>query len=185
MTHAETPRLQRSSLASIRAYQGSRPRISDNVFLADGARIIGNVDLAPLVGVWFNVVIRGDVNVITIGEGTNIQDNAVVHCTSGTGPTHIGRRVTVGHAAVVHGCTVEDECLIGMQAVILDGAVIGTQSIVGAGAVVTQGTHIPPRSLVVGAPARVVRQLRDEEIASLHRSAENYIQYASSYTFEE
>lgn len=172
-----------SPLASICAFSGVAPKIAESAFIADGARIIGDVTIEEGCGIWFNVVIRGDVNSITIGRNTNIQDNAVIHVTHERAATHIGKCVTVGHLALLHGCTVEDYCLIGMHAVVMDGAVIGTESIVGAGAVVTGGTIIPPRTLVLGSPAKAVRPLRDKEIESLHESAANYVNYQKGYNF--
>lgn len=183
MTSESAKMPRRSRLASVLSYGGVEPSIADTVFLADGARIIGDVTLEDDVSIWFNAVVRGDVHSIHIGAGTNVQDNAVIHCTFQTAPTRIGKCVTIGHLAMLHGCTVEDECLIGMQAVVLDGAVVGAQSLVGAGAVVTQGTVVPPRSLVLGSPAKVVRSLRDDEIEGLKKSAQNYLRYTEGYSF--
>lgn len=157
------------------------PELDSSVFIADSAQVIGDVRLGPESSVWFNAVVRGDVNWIRIGAASNIQDNAVVHVTNRTAPTLIGDRVTVGHAAVVHGCTVEDDVLVGIGAVILDHAVIGHDSLVGARALVTGGTRIPPRSLVLGSPARVVRPLTDEEVEQVHAFARNYVGYARIY----
>jgi len=136
--------------------------------------------LGPKVSIWHCAVLRGDINFIEIGQGTNIQDGAIVHVADER-PCRIGRDVTVGHGAILHACTVEDECLIGMRATILDGAVIGTQSIVGAGAVVTQGTLIPPGSMVLGMPAKVVRALTTNERAGLKASAEKYVIVAEAH----
>jgi carbonic anhydrase/acetyltransferase-like protein (isoleucine patch superfamily) len=157
------------------------PRLDDSVFIAESAQVIGDVHLGPESSVWFNAVVRGDVNWIRIGARSNIQDNAVVHVTNRTAPTLIGDRVTVGHSAVVHGCTVEDDVLVGIGAVILDHAVIGHDSLVGARALVTGGTRIPPRSLVLGSPARAVRSLTDEEVEQVHAYARNYVGYARIY----
>jgi carbonic anhydrase/acetyltransferase-like protein (isoleucine patch superfamily) len=174
---------KKSALASICAFSGHVPKIAESAFIADGARIIGDVTIEENCGIWFNVVIRGDVNTITIGSNTNIQDNAVIHVTFEHAATHIGRGVTIGHLALLHGCTIEDYCLIGMHSVIMDGAIIGAESIVGAGAVVTGGTIVPPRSLVLGSPAKVIRSLKDAEIESLHRSASQYVDYQKGYNF--
>jgi carbonic anhydrase/acetyltransferase-like protein (isoleucine patch superfamily) len=174
---------QKSPLASICCFRGHWPKISQSAFLADGARIIGDVEIGENCGIWFNVVIRGDVNTIAIGHSTNIQDNAVIHATQDTAKTSIGNGVTIGHLALLHGCTVEDYCLIGMHSVVMDGAIVGKESIVGAGAVVTQGTIIPPRSLALGSPAKVVRALKDSEIEALHTSAKRYIDYTKGYDF--
>lgn len=149
------------------------PTIAPGAYLADNAAVAGSVTLAEGVNVWYGAVLRGDTAPITVGEGANIQDGVVVH--SGRGfPVTIGRDVTVGHRAVVHGCTVEDRCLIGMGAILLNGCTIGTGSIVAAGALVPQGAVIPPGSLVVGMPGRVVRTVRPEEAEDLPQSAERY-----------
>lgn len=156
------------------------PTVAESAFVAEGAHVVGDVRLGASVSVWHCAVLRGDINSIEVGEGTNIQDGAVVHVADAF-PTIIGRNVTVGHGAAIHACTVGDECLVGMHAAILDGAVIGARSIVGAGAVVTQGTVVPPGSLVVGMPARVVRALTDAERASLRASAEKYVGVAAAH----
>lgn len=169
----------------IRDFLGVSPRYDDSNFIAPSADVIGDVTLGRGASVWYHVTIRGDVNWIRIGEATNVQDNTMIHVTHGTAPTDIGARVTIGHAAILHGCTVEDNVLIGMGATILDHAVIGTNSIVGARALVTQRTQIPPRSLVLGAPARVVRMLTDEEVESIGQYAQNYLRYSAIYRGEE
>ena len=128
-----------------------------------------------------NVVLRGDVNHIRIGRRTNIQDGSVVHVMSDTHPTTVGDDVTVGHGALLHGCAVEDRCLISMGAIVLNGAVVGTESIVAAGALVVEGATIPPRSLVMGSPARVRRSLTDDEVRSIQRYADNYVDYRREY----
>lgn len=173
----------RSPLASVCAYQGRWPQLHESVFLADGARVIGDVSLGKDCSIWFNTVVRGDVHTIVVGEQTNIQDGAVIHCTFKKASTTIGRRVSIAHLAMIHGCTIEDECLIGMQAIVMDGAVIGRGSIVGAGAVVTQGTQIPPRSLVLGAPAKVVREVKPEELAAVLATCDRYMEYTKGYKF--
>ncbi len=162
-------------------FLGTSPQFDDSVFIADTARVIGDVRLGSESSVWFGAVLRGDVNRIRIGARSNVQDNAVVHVTNRTAPTTIGDRVTVGHSAVVHGCTVEDDVLVGIGAVILDHAIIGHDSLVGARALVTGGLRIPPRSLVLGTPARVVRELTEEEILQVHEFARNYVRYARIY----
>jgi carbonic anhydrase/acetyltransferase-like protein (isoleucine patch superfamily) len=173
----------RSRLASVCAYHGRWPQLHESVFLADGARIVGDVMLGKDCSVWFNTVVRGDVHSIVVGEQTNIQDGAVIHCTFQKASTTIGRRVSIAHLAMIHGCTIEDECLIGMQAIVMDGAVIGRGSIVGAGAVVTQGTKIPPGSLVLGAPAKVVREVKPEELAAVLATCDRYMEYTKGYHF--
>jgi len=151
-----------------------QPKLGRGVYIARGATVLGAVTLGDGASVWYGVVLRADINRIVVGRGTNIQDNAVLHLSEEL-PCILGDRVTVGHSAVLHACTVEDECLIGMGAVVLDGAVIGAQSIVGAKALVTQGTRIPPGSLVLGAPAKVVRPLTEAERAKLKLNAEHYV----------
>ena len=150
------------------------PDTGKALFLAWNAEIVGNVVLGEDVTVWFGAVLRGDIAGIRVGSGTNIQDNATVHVDYNKS-CHIGSGVTVGHNAIVHGCTVEDGSLIGMGAIILSGAVIGRESIVGAGALVTGGKVFPPRSLIIGSPAKVERELTGEELERLKRSAANYI----------
>jgi carbonic anhydrase/acetyltransferase-like protein (isoleucine patch superfamily) len=141
---------------------------------------VGDVRLGAQCSVWPSCVLRGDINYIEVGEGTNIQDGSVVHLADDF-PAIIGRYVTVGHLAIVHACVIEDECLIGMHATVLDGAVVGAQSLVGAGALVTKGMKIPPGSLVLGTPARVLRALTEPERAELRLSAEKYIQVAAAH----
>lgn len=140
--------------------------------------------MGPFTSVWFNVTIRGDIHSIRIGRECNVQDNTVIHVTGGTGPVHIQDRVTIGHGAIVHACTIERNVLIGMGAVILDNAVIGHSSIVGASALVTARTVVPPRSLVLGAPAKVVRELTDEEVWSINRYADNYLRNSAAYKMD-
>ncbi len=163
------------------AYKGITPKIHPSVFIADGAHIIGDVEIDKDSSVWFNTVIRGDVHYIRIGERSNIQDNVVVHVTSKKFPTNIGSNVTIGHNAVIHACTINDYCLIGMGAVILDGAAVGPYALVAAGAVVTMGMNIPEGTLAAGVPAKIIRTLTDEERHSLAQSAQNYVDYVASY----
>lgn len=150
------------------------------VYIADGARVIGNVSFGPNTSVWFNAVVRCDNEPMTIGAGTNIQDGAVLHSDPGF-PLSLGANVTVGHAAIVHGCTVEDDCLIGMGATVLNGAKIGRGSIVGANALVTEGKEFPAGSLIVGTPAKAVRSLTEEDAARIRRTAEHYVANAARY----
>ena len=151
-----------------------RPILGKNVFIAKNATVIGDVTLGAHASVWYGAVLRGDINRIVVGHHSNIQDNAVLHLADDF-PCLLGNWVTVGHSAIVHACKVGDEVLVGMGAVILDGAVIGRQSLIGAKALVTQGTKIPPGSLVLGAPAKVVRKLTKEERAGLKWWAEKYV----------
>lgn len=162
-------------------YKGKSPRIASTALLLPGVTLIGDVELGEESSVWFGTVIRGDVNWIRIGDMTNIQDRCVVHVTLDKHPTVIGDRVTVGHGAILHGCTVEDACLIGIGATVLDDAVIGKHSLVAAGALVTPHTRIPPESLVMGIPAVVKRRLTSAEIDNLEASARRYVSYANNY----
>ena len=157
----------------IRASRGIRPRIAASARGAADIAVIGDVTVEEEVSLWYGCVLRGDVSPIRIGAGSNIQDGCVLHGAEDL-PTVVGRQVVVGHRAVVHGCVVEDGCLIGMGAVLLNGCRIGAGSIVGAGALVTEGKVIPPRSLVVGVPGRVVRTVTDEEAAAVRANAEDY-----------
>lgn len=165
----------------IYAYNGIQPNIHPTAFVAATATIIGDVELGEDSSVWFNVVVRGDVNPIRIGQRTNIQDNSTLHVTFQKSSLNIGSNVTVGHAAILHGCTIEDDCLIGMGARILDGAHIGRFSLVAAGALIREGEKIPEHSLVAGVPAIVKRSLTEEEIALIKRSSERYVGYKLSY----
>jgi carbonic anhydrase/acetyltransferase-like protein (isoleucine patch superfamily) len=157
------------------------PRLAESAYIAPGACVIGDVHIGVDSSLWFNVVVRGDVNFIRIGDRTNIQDGSVIHVTRDTHPTVIGDDVTVGHSVTLHGCTVEDGCLIGIGAIVLDGATIGAASLVGAGSVVAPGTRVPPRSLVLGSPAKVKRALTEEECSNLLSFAENYLSYQKDY----
>ena len=169
-------------------YQGMSPCIDKNVFVAPSADIIGEVSIGSGSSIWFGCVLRGDVNSISIGKNTNVQDLSMVHVTHYTRddrsdgfPTIIGDNVTVGHRVMLHGCVIEDACLIGMSATILDGAVIGKESIVGASSLVTKNKIFPPRSLIMGNPAKLIRELSEEEVASLYKSASNYVKFMTSY----
>lgn len=157
----------------VRPVSGHSPSIDPSAWVAPGAVIVGNVRLEAGSSIWFNTVLRGDKEAIVIGEGSNVQDNCAAHVAEGF-PLTLGKRVSVGHGAVIHGSTIEDDCLIGMGSVVLDGAHIGTGSLVAAGAVVLGGTVVPPGSLVAGTPAKVRRQLSDEEKQGLIENAESY-----------
>jgi len=166
------------------------PEPSKSTWIADSADVIGNVTLGDNVSIWFGCVIRGDVHRIKIGDRSNIQDLSMVHVThykkedmSDGNPTIIGNDVTVGHRVMLHGCTIKDACLIGMSATILDGSVIGKESIVGAGSLVTKNKKFPPRSLIMGSPAKVVRQLTDAEVQELYDSAKRYVEFKDSYLY--
>src|ERR1051325_6499810 len=165
----------------IRLYKGVSPQIAPTAFIEQSAQIIGDVHIGEHSSVWFNCVLRGDVYHIRVGAETNIQDGTVIHVTSGRFATVIGDRVTVGHNAVLHGCTVKDRSLIGIGAIILDDVTVGEESFVAAGSLVTPGTVIPPRSMVMGAPARVRREVTEEEIARIDAHWKNYIEYKNTY----
>jgi len=169
-------------------YKEYSPSLGKNSWVAPSADVIGEVTVGEDCSIWFGCVVRGDVHYITIGDRTNIQDLSMVHIThhkkadrSDGHPTVIGNDVTVGHRVMLHGCTIEDACLIGMSATILDGAVIGKESIVGAGSLVTKNKKFPPRSLIMGSPAKVVRSLNDEEVKELYASATRYVKFKNSY----
>lgn len=178
-------------MAEIYGYRSLRPRIHENTFLAPGAMLIGDIELAEGVSIWYNTTLRADVNSIRVGRYTNIQDNTIVHEDSGRGtgredglPTVLGDYVTVGHGSILHACVVEDYCLIGMGAILLDGVVVGRGSVVGAGALVTKNTKIPPFSVVVGSPARVVRTLPMEDIDERMDQAMHYYRLSQEHRLE-
>ncbi|MBE0490688.1 MAG: gamma carbonic anhydrase family protein [Sulfurospirillum sp.] len=168
-------------------FEGISPQIGAKTFVAPSASVIGDLVIGDEGSIWYGVVIRGDVNHIRIGNRSNIQDLSMLHVTHKSlknpqgNPTIIGDDVTIGHMVMLHGCTIEDACLIGMKAVVLDGAIIGKESIVGAGSLVTKGKVFPPRSLIMGSPAKVVRALSDEEVASLYKSAKDYVTFKNKF----
>jgi carbonic anhydrase/acetyltransferase-like protein (isoleucine patch superfamily) len=165
----------------IDSFLGRTPALGDDVYVSETAAVIGDVTLADGASVWFGASLRGDVHWIRIGAGSNVQDNATVHVSRGTHPCDVGAGVTIGHNAVVHGCTIHDNVLVGMGAVVLDGAEVGAGSLIGAGALVTGGTEIPPRSLVLGSPARVVRALTEAEVERNRANAVHYVRMARMY----
>ena len=165
----------------IRTHKGTTPTVDASAFVDQSAQVIGDVHIGAESSVWMNVVIRGDVHRIRIGRRSNVQDLTMVHVMRDTHPTTIGDEVTVGHTAVLHGCTIENRVLIGMGAMLLNGAHIGADSIVAAGSLVTEGTRIPPRSLVMGRPATVKRPLTDAEVADIRWYADNYVAYRLDY----
>ena len=158
----------------LETYLDQSPQVDESAYVAKGAVVIGAVTLGKHSSIWHGSVLRGDINTIEIGEGSNVQDGTMVHLADDYG-VKVGKYVTIGHAAMIHACEIGDECLIGMQATVLDGAVVGAQSIIGAGALVTKGTQIPEGSLVLGSPAKVVRTLSPEERAALKGWAEKYV----------
>jgi carbonic anhydrase/acetyltransferase-like protein (isoleucine patch superfamily) len=170
----------------IKPYQGKTPRIDPTAFVAETAVIIGDVEIGPRANIWYGVVIRGDINHIRIGAETNIQENTVIHVDFndrglGDCATIIGERVTVGHGAILHGCQIADDCLIGMGATVLSGAKIGAGSVVAAGALVREGQQIPERSLAMGMPAEVKRQLPQEAVEKIRQSAASYVELAAQH----
>jgi carbonic anhydrase/acetyltransferase-like protein (isoleucine patch superfamily) len=165
----------------IKSFQNIYPKIDETVYIAENATIIGDVEIGAESSVWFGSIVRGDVNYIRIGERTNIQDGSIIHVSSQTHPTVLEDEITLGHRVTLHGCYIETGCLIGIGAIVMDGARIGAHSLVGAGSLVTPNTQIPPRSLVLGSPARVRRELTDEEIAKQARFWENYVELARVY----
>jgi carbonic anhydrase/acetyltransferase-like protein (isoleucine patch superfamily) len=168
----------------LRPYKSVVPTVHPTAFVDESAQVIGDVHLGRESSVWMNVVIRGDVNRIRIGERSNVQDLTLVHVMHETNPTVIGDDVTIGHSAVIHGCTIEDRCLIGMGAILLNGSVVGTGSIVAAGSLVPEGMVIPPGSMVMGVPARVRRPLTAEESASIQGYADRYVRYRLDFQTE-
>ncbi len=172
-------------MAKIGAYKGIYPKIHPTVYLSENVFVIGDVEIGEDSSVWFGSVVRGDVNYIRIGKRTNIQDNSVVHVTHDTHPTVIGDNVTVGHRVILHGCTLGNNILVGMGAVIMDGVQIEDFVLVGAGALITPNKKIPSGVLVAGFPAKVVRELKDDEIKMIEQSATNYVNYKNEYLREE
>ena len=161
-------------------FEDNTPRMDPDSWVASNAVIIGKVELKKDSNIWFNVTLRGDVEPITVGEGSNIQDGSVVHTDPGC-PTIIGKNVTIGHLVMLHGCVIEDDCLIGIGSTILNKAKIGKNSIIGANALITENKVIPERSLVLGSPGKIVRQVTDEEIKSIKKNAEHYVANYKKY----
>jgi carbonic anhydrase/acetyltransferase-like protein (isoleucine patch superfamily) len=165
----------------LKSYRGVEPIVAANAFIEDTAMIIGDVVIGSDSSVWFHAVVRGDVHFIRIGHRTNIQDLSLLHVSHDTYPLTLGDDITIGHHVVLHGCTIRDRVLVGMGSIIMDGAVIEEDCIIGAGSLVTERTQIPPKSLVIGSPARVKRMLTTDEIAWIRESASNYVRYAQHY----
>ena len=166
---------------SLISARGKTPTLDSDVFVADGAKIIGDVVIGAKSSVWFNTTLRGDVMPIYIGRESNIQDGSVLHGTYGKFACEVGNRVTIGHTVILHGCKVGNSCLIGMGSILMDGVEIGEQSVVGAGSLVTEGKKFPAKSLIMGRPAKLIRPLNEEEINFLEQSADNYLLYKSWY----
>lgn len=158
-------------------YNNFFPKIHPSVFLAPGVKIIGDVEIGKYSSIWYNSVLRGDIHYIKIGEQTNIQDCSMLHVTNDEYPLNIGSRVTVGHSAKLHGCTINDNCLIGIGAILLDGSVVEEKSLVAAGAVVTPNFVVPSGKLAAGVPAKIIRDLTDEDIKEIQRSVNSYLEY--------
>ena len=165
----------------LKSFKGKRPLLAESVYIEESAQVIGDVTIGVDSSVWFNAVVRGDVNYIRIGERSNIQDASVVHVTHKTHPTVIEDDVTVGHSVTIHGCTIRSRVLIGMGAVILDGAIVEPDCVIAAGALVAEGVTIPSGWLAMGLPAKPVRELTDDEKAMLIKSARNYVGYKNDY----
>ena len=165
----------------LRPYKGTHPRVHATAFVDESAQVIGDVELGAESSVWMNCVLRGDVHRIRVGARSNVQDGTIVHVMNGTHPTTIGDDVTIGHAAIVHGCTLRDRILVGMGAILLHGVEVGEDSIVAAGSLLPEGLVVPPRSLVMGSPGKVRRQLSDEDVASIRAYADRYVQYRLDY----
>jgi carbonic anhydrase/acetyltransferase-like protein (isoleucine patch superfamily) len=165
----------------LRPFRGVLPRVDPTAYIDQSAQVIGDVDIGAESSVWMSVVIRGDVHRIRIGRRSNVQDGTVVHVMKDTHATTIGDNVTIGHAAIVHGCTIEDQCLIGMGAILLNGSRVGAQTIVAAGTLLVEGMNVPPRSLVMGSPGKVKRLLTHAEIVEIQRYADRYVSYRLDY----
>lgn len=168
----------------IRAYRGIVPKIAASAYIDPSAQVIGDVAVGERSSIWPNVTARGDVHSIRIGDDSNVQDNSVLHCDEGLFPLEIGNRVTVGHLAMLHGCTIEDDCVIGIGAVVLNGAKIGKGSVIAAGAVVPEGAEVPPDSIVMGVPGKVKRQLTEDERQRFRENAKHYVEAARIYKDE-
>jgi gamma-carbonic anhydrase len=168
----------------IRSYRGVVPRIAASAYVDPSAQVIGDVVVGERSSIWPNVTVRADINIIRIGQETSIQDNSALHCDEGPFPLLIGDRVTVGHLAMLHGCTIEDECLIGIGATVLNGAKIGKGSVIAAGCVVPEGADIPPSSLVMGVPGKVKRQVTDEEQQRFREGVQHYVRATQIYREE-
>jgi carbonic anhydrase/acetyltransferase-like protein (isoleucine patch superfamily) len=165
----------------LRSFRGVAPRVHPTAFVDESAQIIGDVEIGEESGVWMGAVLRGDIHAIRVGIRTNIQDGTVVHVMSGSHPTTIGDSVTIGHGAIVHGCTIEGRCLIGMGAILLNGVHVGSGSIVAAGTLLVEGMKVPPQSLVMGNPGKVKRLLTQAEVADIQQYADRYVQYRLDY----
>ena len=172
-------------MALIKSVRGHHPTYDESCWFAENATIVGDVVMGENCTVWFNAVIRGDVNSIRIGHHSNVQDGAVIHCTYQRFATTIGNYVSIAHNAIVHGCTIEDHVLIGMGSIVMDGAVVGEGAIIAAGAIVTQGTKVPPGTIYAGNPAKYLNDVSPELNAAIDRTANNYLTYSGWFKEEE
>jgi gamma-carbonic anhydrase len=166
---------------SIITYKGMTPKIHPSAFICEGVKIIGDVEIGQDCSIWYNTVIRGDVHYIKIGEGTNVQDLSMLHVTNSRFALDIGKFVSIGHSVTLHGCTVKDHCLIGIGANVLDGAVVNSHTLVAAGSLVREGFIVPEGTLVAGVPAKVIRDLSEEEVQRVVKNAYNYIKYSAEF----
>lgn len=164
----------------MKEYQGMLPKVDDTAYIADNVVLTGDIEIAADANLWFGVVMRGDMNTIRIGKNTNIQDNSVVHVDTGY-VTHIGDNVTIGHLCLIHGCIIKDNVLVGMNSTIMNGAVINKNTIIGAGSLVTEGKEFPEGVLLMGRPAKVIRELTEEEINSIQQSVDMYVSKSKVY----
>jgi carbonic anhydrase/acetyltransferase-like protein (isoleucine patch superfamily) len=171
-------------MAIVKSVRGFTPQFGENCFLADNAVVVGEVVMGDECTIWFNAVVRGDVHSITIGHRTNIQDGAIIHCTYQKAKTIVGNNVSIAHNAVVHGCTIEDNVLIGMGAIVMDDVVIGSGSVIAAGAIVLPGTKVEPGSVFAGIPAKRIKEVGEEMKMVIERTAKNYPMYAEWYKVE-
>ena len=165
----------------LRSYRGRLPKVHPTAYVDTSAQVVGDVEIGADSSIWLNAVVRGDVNIIRIGERSNVQDGTIVHVMHDTHPTHIGNDVTIGHAAIVHGCTVGPRVLVGMGAILLNGVVVGEDSVVAAGTLLPEGAVVPPRSLVMGSPGKVRRSLTEAEVAEILEYARRYVTYKREY----
>ena len=168
----------------IKSFRNKAPHLGQHVYISETAAVIGDVTLGDSVNIWLGAVVRGDMHYIQVGSRSNIQDNSVVHVTTDVSPTLIGAGVTIGHGAIIHGCTIEDNCMIGMGTIIMDNAVIKTGSLVGAGSLIPPNMQVPPKSLVVGVPGKVVREVTEEEYTMIIERPQEYIDLAGIYISE-
>lgn len=170
----------------LKTIRGKTPILGEDCFVAENATIVGEVRMGDQCSIWFNAVLRGDVHFIKLGNKVNVQDGAVIHCTYQKSPTTIGNNVSIGHNAIVHGCTIKDDVLIGMGSIVMDDCIIESNSIIAAGAVVTKGTHVPSGTVFAGMPAKKIKDISPELSAGeVHRIADNYVKYSSWFKESE